>query len=670
MFYYKALRNRKMRPYPRRTSSATLSPTTTPVTTPGFDSWSGKVDFSGISFMALIPLLLHIAACSACMLLGFRLAREGHLVLFRSPGSSSNEESTGVPAMPIVGFSSGHAISEDGPEASFWRREMMYVHESRLWEEPVEDSGIRVTTRWGEGGQAEGIQTNSSRAGRHGILVREHPHPDSFHVSRSTKLLDLLFEEQRRKALENSLQPILAITPTHKRTFQALSMVGLVNSLKVANSDYPVLWIVVEAERRTNDTADILRRSGLQCVHLESREPWPAEWKARELMEVKLREVGLRHIREHQLAGVVVFADDSSVFTREFFHQAQKVEWFGAVPVGIQLQQGFTVIFQLQVPGDEVLARHAQERKIFESRTKDGETKRMPIQAPICYPNSSQLIGWHNLAHSPEELKDGPPMYGGHGDEEQHVKERASMVWVGFVMNARLLWEGGRGTWLEQATGLRLKDEKWPFWLRRWEEWVGAERRTGERQVDPRDLLGRLVLNMSMVQVLGDCDSARTMAWWIRAEARHDSRFYDGWALPRLPVVVPSKSTPWKKKKHSHPPPSPLLEDFLLAGRQTLSTLEPAKDAVAEAVVSGLVTPANVGVLPLPVAEPLIKPVEGQGIEQPQQGVLEPIVLPQQVVAEPLDLPRVDTGLVDAAAGAVVGSVAEVAVNREQLVVR
>ncbi|KAM0032267.1 putative 1,4-beta-D-xylan synthase [Helianthus debilis subsp. tardiflorus] len=54
-----------------------------------------------------------------------------------------------------------------------------------------------------------------------------------------------------------------------------------------------------------------------------------------------------------------------------------------------------------------------------------------------------------------------------------------------------------------------------------------------------------LVKDASMVEPLGRCGK-KVMLWWLRAEARADSKFPSGWIIdPPLEMTVPAKRTPW-----------------------------------------------------------------------------------------------------------------------------
>ncbi|CAI5500058.1 unnamed protein product [Closterium sp. Naga37s-1] len=195
------------------------------------------------------------------------------------------------------------------------------------------------------------------KTGRHEILIRPNPSPDPRQLVVSQSLLRLLQENERLRLLAqedgrlSSPPPrrVIVITPTYKRTFQQLLMLGLINSLKRVQA--PVLWVVIEATK-TEETARIIAKATIgdsgsenpevEIAHLGVEEEMAEDWDERILLEQRMRVVGLRYVRERRLDGIVVFADDGSVFSPKFFAEAQRVPWFGAGSVGVLLPVGFT----------------------------------------------------------------------------------------------------------------------------------------------------------------------------------------------------------------------------------------------------------------------------------------------------------------------------------------
>ncbi|CAL9087975.1 unnamed protein product [Musa textilis] len=331
--------------------------------------------------------------------------------------------------------------------------------------------------------------------GRHGIRVRPWPHPDPAEVARAHEILVRLQQEQRLRYGVKDPRPVIVVTPTYARTFQALHLTGLLHSLMLV--PYPLTWLVVEAGGVSNETASLLARSSLPVVHLPFHEDMPVLWNDRHRFEARMRLRALRVIRERRLDGIVVFADDSNVHTMELFDEIQKVQWMGALSVGILAHSA----------APDATAKRQQRAS--------EETSPLPIQGPACN-SAGQLIGWHTFNSLPYAKK--AATFVGDGVTVLPTK----LEWAGFVLNSRLLWKEAEGK---------------PNWARDLDE-VGI---SGEEIESPLDLLK----DASSVEPLGICGK-KVLLWWLRAEARYDSKFPTRWVIdPPLEIVVPAKRTPW-----------------------------------------------------------------------------------------------------------------------------
>ena len=170
------------------------------------------------------------------------------------------------------------------------------------------------------------------------------------------------------------------------------------------------------------------------------------------------------------MEGIVVFVDDSNVYSTEFFDEIQSVKWMGTLSFGILPHSG------------------------------DGETLRdadLPIQGPVCGP-SGYLIGWHIF----EALNQASYV----GDSGFVLP--MDLEWAGFVMNASILWKDAEDR------------PDWIIDLDLIEDIDGAERKN--------PLM--IVKDPSFIEPLGDCGK-KVMLWWVRVEARADSRFPPGFVL-------------------------------------------------------------------------------------------------------------------------------------------
>ncbi|XP_078430980.1 putative beta-1,4-xylosyltransferase IRX14 isoform X2 [Wolffia australiana] len=423
---------------------------------------------SGFVFAKLSPaaaffLLVHGACCAASLAIGFRISRFLFLLLIASPNPSLRRESGG-----------DFVLKSSNPA-------------------PIADSGHR-------GGEI----SSRSRVvvGRHGILIRPWPHPDPEQVLAAYRILARVQDEQRFRYGVRNPRRVIAVTPTHVRTFQALHLSGVMHSLMA--TPYEVTWIVVEAGgAATEETAALLRRSNLDVVHVPFPEAMPSEWPERHRAESRMRIHGLRIIRERKLDGIVVFMDESNVHGAEMFDEIQAVKWAGAMSMGILVHAGCT---GPTCPTDAEIREGAPA---------------MPIQGPLC-DAAGNLDGLHGF--DPRPYAAAAAVYVG----EQGVVLPQAMEWAGFVLNSRLLW----------------RDPGTP-------DWVKDFAKLTKNMVNPLDLFHRL----SSLEPLGDCGS-KVLLWWLRAEARPDSRFPPGWKIDApLEVTVPAKPTPWLKPAHRRQEP-------------------------------------------------------------------------------------------------------------------
>ncbi|KAI6699275.1 hypothetical protein NL676_013599 [Syzygium grande] len=319
--------------------------------------------------------------------------------------------------------------------------------------------------------------------GRHGIRIRPWPHPNPVEVMKAHEIIERVQREQRALFGVKSPRTVIAVTPTYVRTFQTLHMTGVMHSLMLV--PYDLVWVVVEAGGASNETASILAKSGLRTIHVGFDQGMPTTWADRHKLEAKMRLHALRIVREEKLDGIVVFADDSNMHSMELFDEIQNVKWIGALSIGILAHSSTTT--------DESKSSTVQQ-------VAEEENRLVPVQGPACN-SSNKLVGWHTFNTLPYE-----------GKAAIYIDDRATVLprkleWAGFVLNSRLIWKDA---------------EDKPEW-------------------SPLSL----VKDPSVVEPLGSC-GRQVMLWWLRVEARSDSRFPPGWIIdPPLEITVPSKRTPW-----------------------------------------------------------------------------------------------------------------------------
>ncbi|XP_065873750.1 beta-1,4-xylosyltransferase IRX14-like [Euphorbia lathyris] len=349
-------------------------------------------------------------------------------------------------------------------------------------------------------------RTVSSRVvvGRHGIRIRPWPHPNPTEVMRAHQIIERVQKEQRSQFGVKTPKTIIAITPTYVRTFQMLHLTGVMHSLMLV--PYDLVWIVVEAGGVTNETASIIAKSALKTIHIGFKERMSISWEGRHKLEAKMRLSALRVVREKKLDGVVLFADDSNMHSMELFDEIQNVKWFGAVSIGILAHSGGADETSLAMP---------------EKSTS------MPVQGPACNA-SDNLAGWHTFDALPYEGKSAILI------DDRAIVLPQKLEWAGFVLNSRLVWK-------------EAEDKP---------DWMSDLDSVDENIESPLSLLK----DPSIVEPLGSC-GRQVMLWWLRVEARSDSKFPPGWIIdPPLEITVPSKRTPWPDT----PPELPTTEQTVI----------------------------------------------------------------------------------------------------------
>lgn len=129
--------------------------------------------------------------------------------------------------------------------------------------------------------------------------------------------------DNTRSVMENMFvevkKPLIVVTPTQTGMFQAYYLNRLAGTLKLVPP--PLLWVVVEMNAQSPETADVLRRTGIMYRHVVCD---------KNLTDVKDRRVhqrnaALSHIEVHRLNGIVYFADEENVYSIDLFEDMRKI---------------------------------------------------------------------------------------------------------------------------------------------------------------------------------------------------------------------------------------------------------------------------------------------------------------------------------------------------------
>ncbi|KAG6400400.1 hypothetical protein SASPL_137230 [Salvia splendens] len=176
---------------------------------------------------------------------------------------------------------------------------------------------------------------------------------------------------------------LIVVTPTYSRAIQAYYLTRLGQVLRLVKP--PVLWIVVELNEASKETAEILRNMGILYRHLVCVKN-NTDVKDR---GVHQRNTALEHIEKHKLDGMVYFADDDNIYSLELFESMREISRFGTWPVGMLAQSKNKAI----------------------------------LEGPVC--NGSQVIGWHT-------------------NEKSKRLRRFHVDMSGFAFNSSILWDPKR----------------------------------------------------------------------------------------------------------------------------------------------------------------------------------------------------------------------------------
>lgn len=150
---------------------------------------------------------------------------------------------------------------------------------------------------------------------------------------------------------------LIVVTPTYNRPLQALYLTRLSHTLKLVPP--PLLWLVVEMPTQSVETATILRKTGVMYRHLVCKKNM-TDVKDR---GVHQRNAALAHIEQHQLDGIVYFADDDNVYSLELFEQMRQIKRFGTWPVAMLTAGKSKAILEGPVcDGHTVMGWHTNEK--------------------------------------------------------------------------------------------------------------------------------------------------------------------------------------------------------------------------------------------------------------------------------------------------------------------
>lgn len=140
-----------------------------------------------------------------------------------------------------------------------------------------------------------------------------------FSASAATRVEEDLGEGHAGRYDFVSRKLLIVVTPSYNRGMQAYFLHRLAQVLSLVPP--PLLWIVVEENAASMETAEMLRKSGVMYRHLVCQTN-TTNIKDR---GVHQRNTALEHIEHHKLDGIVYFADDDNVYSLELFDKLRDI---------------------------------------------------------------------------------------------------------------------------------------------------------------------------------------------------------------------------------------------------------------------------------------------------------------------------------------------------------
>ena len=115
---------------------------------------------------------------------------------------------------------------------------------------------------------------------------------------------------------------LIIVTPTSAHPLQAYYLSRLAHTLKLVRP--PLLWIVVEMYSQSDETADVLRSTGIMFRHIACTKNLTDTRDGR----VHQRNLALSHIETHRLDGIVYFADENNFYLVDLFEKMREIRYF------------------------------------------------------------------------------------------------------------------------------------------------------------------------------------------------------------------------------------------------------------------------------------------------------------------------------------------------------
>lgn len=133
------------------------------------------------------------------------------------------------------------------------------------------------------------------------------------------------FDNLDSHLIAQKLEPrklLIIVTPTSAHPLQSYYLNRLAHTLKLVRP--PLLWIVVEMSSQSDETADILRNTGIMYRHIVYSKNLTYMRDGR----VHQRNLALSLIETHRLDGTVYFADENNIYLVDLFEKMREIRYF------------------------------------------------------------------------------------------------------------------------------------------------------------------------------------------------------------------------------------------------------------------------------------------------------------------------------------------------------
>ncbi|KAG6525743.1 hypothetical protein ZIOFF_015710 [Zingiber officinale] len=204
---------------------------------------------------------------------------------------------------------------------------------------------------------------------------------------------------------------LLIVTPTYSPAFQRLYLSRLGQTLRLVRP--PLLWIVVEMNEATVETADILRGTGVMYRHLVCKKNLTDTMNR----GVHQRNTALEHIERHRLDGIVHFTDEDSIYSLELFERLREISLDA-----LRIHSG-RIHISGPLPIFLIFNHNNQRFGVWPVAMLAQNKNEAILEGPVC--NGSQVIGWHT-------------------NEKSKRLRRFHVDMSGFAFNSSIIWDTRR----------------------------------------------------------------------------------------------------------------------------------------------------------------------------------------------------------------------------------